>query len=85
MSDAKPDDSELKIDWRALLTFPEKVGWRDHVIGFAIAAIYTGILIVTARTLGFARDEGFYFSAGSSDRASVAPWTRSTRTRPLPR
>jgi hypothetical protein len=55
-----------EIDWKALLTFPEKVGWRDHVIGFAIAAIYAGILIVTARTLGFARDEGFYFSAGSS-------------------
>jgi hypothetical protein len=55
-----------EINWRELLTFPEKIGWRDHVVGGLIAAIYAGILIVTARTLGFARDEGFYFSAGSS-------------------
>ena len=55
-----------EIDFKALLTFPENIGWRDHVIGCGIAAIYAGILIVTARTLGFARDEGFYFSAGSS-------------------
>ena len=51
---------------RALLTLPAKIGWRDHVIGFVLATTYVGILIVTARTLGFARDEGFYFSAGSS-------------------
>ncbi len=62
----KPKVAAEAIDWKALLTFPETVGWRDHVIGFSIAAIYAGILIVTARTLGFARDEGFYFSAGSS-------------------
>ncbi|MEO7111281.1 MAG: glycosyltransferase family 39 protein [Polyangiaceae bacterium] len=55
-----------EVDWKELLTFPEKIGWRDHVVGFSIAAIYAAILIVTARTLGFARDEGFYFSAGSS-------------------
>jgi hypothetical protein len=55
-----------EVDWKALLTLPKTVGWRDHVIGAAIAVIYVGILIVTARTLGFARDEGFYFSAGSS-------------------
>jgi hypothetical protein len=55
-----------EIDWKTLLTLPKTIGWRDHVVGGAIAVIYVGILIVTARTLGFARDEGFYFSAGSS-------------------
>ncbi|MEO8877524.1 MAG: glycosyltransferase family 39 protein [Polyangiaceae bacterium] len=61
-----PVKKDAEVNWRALLTLPANIGWRDHVIGFVIAAIYVGILIVSARTLGFARDEGFYFSAGSS-------------------
>jgi hypothetical protein len=38
---------------------------RDHVIGAALGAAYTAWLLATARTLGFARDEGFYFRAAA--------------------
>jgi hypothetical protein len=37
---------------------------RDHLTGFAIAALYVAWLLVTARSLGFPRDEAFYFRAG---------------------
>jgi 4-amino-4-deoxy-L-arabinose transferase-like glycosyltransferase len=37
----------------------------DHGIGLALAAAYVVWLVVTSRTLGFARDEGFYFQASS--------------------
>ena len=37
----------------------------DHVIGGGIAAAYVGWLLAKARSLGFSRDEGFYFSAAS--------------------
>jgi Dolichyl-phosphate-mannose-protein mannosyltransferase len=36
----------------------------DHVVGAGIGSVYVVWLIVTARSLGFARDEGFYFRAG---------------------
>jgi 4-amino-4-deoxy-L-arabinose transferase-like glycosyltransferase len=45
------------------LALPEKIGWRDHVIGAFLGSVYTGWLLATARVLGFARDEGFYFRA----------------------
>ena len=35
----------------------------DHLVGASIAILYVGWLLGTARTLGFSRDEGFYFSA----------------------
>jgi hypothetical protein len=38
---------------------------RDHAIGAALGVAYAGWLLATARTLGFARDEGFYFRAAS--------------------
>jgi hypothetical protein len=38
-------------------------GW-DNLVGGALGAVYVAWLIVTAKTLGFARDEGFYFRAG---------------------
>lgn len=38
----------------------------DPLIGGGIAAVYVGWLLATARSLGFARDEGFYFSASDS-------------------
>lgn len=37
----------------------------DHLIGFGLAAGYVAWLVVTSRTLGFARDEGFYFQAST--------------------
>ncbi len=46
-----------------LFTMPEKVGWRDHLIGALLGSAYVGWLLATARSLGFARDEGFYFRA----------------------
>jgi hypothetical protein len=51
--------------WRRLFDLPAQVGWRDHVIGFALAVPYVAWLLATARSLGFARDEGFYFRAGA--------------------
>lgn len=41
-----------------------KPGW-DHLIGLSLAAGYVAWVIVTTRTLGFARDEGFYFQAST--------------------
>lgn len=49
---------------------PNPVGPRDHVVGVALAAAYVAWLLITARTLGFARDEGFYFHAA----ADYARW-----------
>jgi len=43
-----------------------RITWRDHVIGAFIGSLYTLWLLATARELGFARDEGFYFRAGQS-------------------
>ena len=49
---------------RTLLDLPREArGWRDHVIGAIIAGVYVAWLLSTARSLGFARDEGFYFRA----------------------
>src|SRR3984957_1599620 len=36
----------------------------DQLVGASIGTLYVAWLIVTAKTLGFARDEGFYFHAG---------------------
>jgi len=47
------------------LRLPEKIGWRDHGIGAALAAVYTAWLLTGARVLGFPRDEGVYFRAAS--------------------
>jgi 4-amino-4-deoxy-L-arabinose transferase-like glycosyltransferase len=38
---------------------------QDHGVGAALAALYVAWLLLTARSLGFARDEGFYFRAAS--------------------
>ncbi|MFO0557335.1 MAG: glycosyltransferase family 39 protein [Polyangiales bacterium] len=40
--------------------------WLDHVLGFAMCAVYVLLLIRTAHNLGYARDEGFYFDAARS-------------------
>ncbi len=38
---------------------------KPHAIGAALAIIYMVVLIRTAPTLGYARDEGFYFHAST--------------------
>ena len=51
-----------------MISFPQKpqrIGWRDHVVGFLLGAAYVTWLLATARSLGFARDEGFYFRAAT--------------------
>ncbi len=40
--------------------------WLDHALGFVLCALYVLLLIRTARNLGYARDEGFYFDAARS-------------------
>lgn len=45
--------------------FPERVGWRDHAIGAALAVAYVTVLLATAHSIGFTRDESFYFRASS--------------------
>ena len=39
--------------------------FQGHVIGAALALLYVTWLLATARSLGFARDEGFYFHAAT--------------------
>ena len=41
-----------------------RIDRSDHLVGFALAAIYVAWLLATARSLGFPRDEAFYFRAG---------------------
>jgi 4-amino-4-deoxy-L-arabinose transferase-like glycosyltransferase len=50
----------------AALRFPERVGWRDQLVGAAIAFVYAALLVASAHSLGFTRDETFYFRAASS-------------------
>ena len=45
---------------------PPAIGWRDHLIGAFFAVVLVAWLLSTARGLGFARDEGFYFYSASS-------------------
>ena len=56
-----------------LLRLPDRIGWRDHVIGSALGFAYLAWLLGTARSLGFPRDEGVYFHAGSE----YARWWRA--------
>lgn len=49
-------------------TEPKQPWWQrniDHLIGGGIGLLYVVWLLATARSLGFSRDEGFYFSASS--------------------
>ena len=39
---------------------------RDHAVGAALGAVYVAWLLGTARGLGFARDEGFYFQSATT-------------------
>lgn len=51
---------------------PGDLEGKDHFIGLSIAAVYVAWLLGTARTLGFSRDEGFYFNASGR----YASWFR---------
>jgi hypothetical protein len=50
----------------------------DPLIGAGIAVAYVGWLLATARSLGFSRDEGFYFSAS----AEYEKWFKLLLTTP---
>ena len=45
------------------MTTGRPLGWRDHALGFALAAAYCALLLGTSTGLGMARDEGFYVEA----------------------
>jgi 4-amino-4-deoxy-L-arabinose transferase-like glycosyltransferase len=60
------------------LRLTEKVGPADHLIGAGLGAAYVTWLLSTARVLGFARDEGFYFRAASD----YARWFKILFERP---
>ncbi|HEY3822037.1 MAG TPA: glycosyltransferase family 39 protein [Polyangiaceae bacterium] len=55
------------------LRLPDRIGWRDHVVGAVLGLGYVAWLLATARSLGFPRDEGVYFRAGNE----YAHWWRS--------
>jgi 4-amino-4-deoxy-L-arabinose transferase-like glycosyltransferase len=57
--------SETEKEDGSFLQLPKAIGGVDHVIGIGIGAVYVTWLMRTARSLGFARDEGFYFHAAS--------------------
>ncbi|MCB9593715.1 MAG: glycosyltransferase family 39 protein [Sandaracinaceae bacterium] len=42
-----------------------EVGFQDHLLGFAIAAAYVALLLVSSAGLGMSRDEGFYVDAAN--------------------
>jgi 4-amino-4-deoxy-L-arabinose transferase-like glycosyltransferase len=42
---------------------PRRATRGDHLVGLVLCLAYTAWLLATARTLGFPRDEGFYFRA----------------------
>jgi hypothetical protein len=46
------------------LKLPERIGWRDHVVGAVLGLAYTVWLLATVRNVGVPRDEGVYFRAG---------------------
>ena len=65
---------------RSLFTLPRAAGWRDHVIGLSLAVAYVVWLLATARSLGFPRDESFYFQAGTT----YARWFERLLNEPAP-
>jgi hypothetical protein len=40
--------------------------WADHALGLSIATAFIAIVLASAHTLGFMRDEGMYFDASKS-------------------
>ena len=56
--------------WRAGLLLPlaGRGGprWVDHCVGLALGCTFTAIVLASAGSLGFMRDEGMYFYASKS-------------------
>ena len=65
MSEGEDQKKEPKLSFGQSLVALVK-GDIDPFIGGGIAAVYVAWLLATARSLGFSRDEGTYFSAASS-------------------
>lgn len=57
---------------------PGELEGKDHLLGLGIAAVYVTWLLATARSLGFSRDEGFYFNAAGR----YASWFKVLFARP---
>jgi hypothetical protein len=55
----------VKLPALPSLKLAERIGWRDHGIGALLGLAYLVWLLATAQSLGFPRDEGVYFRAGS--------------------
>lgn len=62
---AKEDEKEPDVDFATAARAWAKAN-LDPLIGLGIALTYVGALLGTARSLGFSRDEGFYFSAATN-------------------
>ncbi len=63
----------VEPSWRDRFSLTGPVGLADHLVGAGLGVAYVAWLLSTARTLGFARDEGFYFRAASD----YARWFRT--------
>jgi 4-amino-4-deoxy-L-arabinose transferase-like glycosyltransferase len=50
----------------AAVPAPQRVTWRDHALGAALAVAYVAVLLATAPALGLSRDEGIYVVAAES-------------------
>ena len=70
-------DRSIMTKVRAMLP-SGPVGARDHLVGAMLLVGYVAWLLATARDLGFPRDEGFYFRAGTE----YARWFELLFTRP---
>lgn len=64
---------------KSLFRFPKTIGWRDHLVGAALAIGVTYWLMATSSAIGFARDEGFYFRAATD----YARWFQLLASEPL--
>ncbi len=47
----------------SVVTPPAHVGWRDHLVGLAMAVAYVAVLLATSSELAMSRDESFYVIA----------------------
>jgi 4-amino-4-deoxy-L-arabinose transferase-like glycosyltransferase len=64
-SESETESKSATATGKAWWPLPQAIGRIDHGIGVGLGALYTIWLLATARSLGFPRDEGFYFHAAS--------------------
>jgi hypothetical protein len=62
-ADSPPDCDAAPVEVRPVEPPPRPPWWRVHLVGLLLGGVYLATLIPTARDIGFARDEGFYFTA----------------------